>query len=571
MENALNDKQTLIDSYLSGLETRSCTKYWEIFSVAAKNENNLIHKGKLELLRDVTSFCFNFDEFTGNFRPLFDFYQAGRSPIIDDLEDNKLEMLVELLNETNDLELKARISDVLQFRAKKNRLQYAEIAVDSYLNCLKNNSYSRYEYLERVKRVSQLAIRFVKGAKHITDSVVDFFTAAIEIDVNQKNYYYAIEILHIFAQYDLIDPSKKEYYSNLCHDLVVKLEVDEMFRAAEIGYEVAIEYFTNDQQKKLLLPKFANLCVKLSEIEVSIQKLNYLRKAISLYRKDGSVTNKDVIESLELQLPALTKQVWAGNMKHYQVKSDFNQIIKPLEKALLNTSLKEKVVQLHSVDNFIDRNEAISFIKQSLQGSFLKSGVTEIYDGSFNLQHTSKNQNTDNHEQEFLILKASRFSYRVGMIEFVRIMIMNEHNPTLFDLKYIYSKSPWVPTQNELQISRGIYSGFCGDWMTCGLFLLPVFEIMLGSYLALKGLSVVKCNTDSTQENRPLSDLLSDPEVIKILGEKVVFELDFLLINRIGYKLRHSSSHGGLSDSEFFNDGIKIVWWAVIKLLCELK
>mgnify|MGYP002790626119 CR=1 FL=1 len=102
-------------------------------------------------------------------------------------------------------------------------------------------------------------------------------------------------------------------------------------------------------------------------------------------------------------------------------------------------------------------------------------------------------------------------------------------------------------------------------------FLLPIIEVMLGAYLASKGLSTIKCNIDSSQENKPLSELLSDPSVINILGEAVTFELNFLLVDRVGYKLRHSSSHGALTDTEFHNDGVKIIWWVLIKLLCEFK
>ncbi|CAM4478711.1 MAG: hypothetical protein LEGION0403_FIIPPAGN_02839 [Legionella sp.] len=379
------------ESYLSIASSRSCTEYWEIFAKAAKNENDLIYKDKLELLRDVTSYCFNFDDFSRNpFRPLFHFYQEGRSPLIEDLDDKKIELLSVLLEEVKDLELKARIADVLHFCKKKNRLQYAQIAVDSYLSCLNNNSYPRYEYLDRVKRLSQLAIKFIKGAAHITECVVDFFNVEIQSELDQKNYYPVIELLHIFAQYELIEANKKEYYATLCCELVTKLEEAEMLKAAEIGYEVAIEYFSStEQQKKLLQTSFAQLCIKISNIETPIQKLHYLRKAIVLYRQAGSVANKVIIESLELQLPDATKRAWVGNMKQYQVNADITNGIKSLENSLLNTSLKDKLVQLTSIDNFLDKNMAISYVQGCLQGGFLKSGIAEIYDSNLNLQHTS--------------------------------------------------------------------------------------------------------------------------------------------------------------------------------------
>lgn len=189
-----------IDLHVSTASSRSCSEYWEIFAKAAKTETDPICKDKLELLRDVTSYCFNFDDFSRNpFRPLFHFYQEGRSPLIEDLDDKKIELLSVLLEEVNDLELKARIADVIHFCKNKNSLQYAQIAVDSYINCLNNNSYPRYEYLNRVKRLSQLARKFIKGAAHITECVVDFFNVEIQNELDQKNYYPVIELLHIFA------------------------------------------------------------------------------------------------------------------------------------------------------------------------------------------------------------------------------------------------------------------------------------------------------------------------------------------------------------------------------------
>lgn len=572
LEERSDIQKHTFESHLSVASSRSCTEYWEIFAKAAKNETDPIYKDKLELLKDVTSYCFNFDDFSPRpFRPLFHFYKEGRSPLIEDLDDKKIELLSVLLEEVNDMELKARVADVLHF-CKKNRLQYAQIAVDSYLNCLNKNSYPRYEYLDRVKRLSQLAIKFIKGAAHITERVVDFFNVEIQSELDQKNYYPVIELLHIFAQYDLIEANKKEYYAALCCELVTRLEENEMFKAAEIGYELAIKYFSStEQQKKLLQTSFAQLCIKISNIETPIQKLHYLRKAIGLYRQAGSVANKVIIESLELQLPDATKRAWVGNMKQYQVNADVTNGIESLENSLLNTSLKDKLVQLTSIDNFLDKNMAISYVQGCLQGGFLKSGIAEIYDSNLNLQHTSINDDTDNFTHEFFILKASRYSMRSAFIQVIRMIIMDEHNPTLLDLKFLFSVSPWIPIANELQISRGVYAGFCGDWMKCGLFLLPIIEVMLGAYLTSKGLSTVKCNIDHTQENRSLSELLSDQEAINILGEQISFELDFLLINPIGYKLRHGGAHGGISDEEFLGDGIKIIWWVIIKLLFELK
>ena len=573
MENQSNVNNAVsIDSFLSAVSERSCEKYWEAFSNESKNENDPIIKSNLELMKDITSYCFNFDEFSVGFRPLFDFYQNGRAPIPEDLDDIKIQNLVVLLDEVSDYELKARIADVLQFRSKVNRIKYANIAVDSYINSLNNNIYPRHDYLNRVIRMCQISKKYVRGAKNISEKAVVFFETTIKYEIDEENYYYAIELLKIFSQYGLIETEKKENYTLLCEKTIRKLEEKEHLRAAEIGYEAAIEYFSTESTKKILQVSLANLCVKLSNLETHIQKLHHLRKAISLYRSAGSNDNKKAIQDIESKLPELTKSIWKGNVQHYSVEIDLKKAITSIEESLLNTSLKEKIIKLNSICNLLKKDEAISCVKPYLQGGILQTAIAEVYDRDFNLQSTSKNgSESDGLIKEFHILKSAHYSIRAKFIEHIRLLIINEHNPTFFDVSYLYKESPWVPLDNQVQIGRAIYAGFLGDWMTCGLFLLPIVEIMLGSYLNSNGQSTIKCNSNGTQENLSLSELLSDESVIKILGEEVVFELNFLLIDKSGYKLRHSSAHGGFSDKEFYGDSIKIIWWLIIKLLDEKK
>ena len=560
----------IFDSLLSEVKIRSCINYFEIFANQSKITDDSELKNKLELLRDVTSLQFNFDEYSV-FDPLFHFKGAGTSPTLEDINDDKIQLLTTILDEVNDSELKARIADILQHKSKRDRIKFAEIAVDSYLNSINNLKLRNHERLDRYKRLAHLARKYKKGSDILATKIVQSFIETIENHVKQSLHYNALELLDIFAKNDLIPKAQKNKYADVCYEIINTFEGKNHWRAAEIGYEIAIQFFSDDKQKNLNHSKLAVVCEKISEMEPSIRKLDYIRKAIENYRISGSISNKDKIELLESQLPELTKQVWAGNMHQYQIKTDITDLMNYVQTSLSNTTLRDKLVALTSADNFLSRSEAISFAKSSLENTITNTAVAQVYDSGFNLQHGSHNHTDDATIQELFLLKASRHGLRAGLIDFVTEKIMDEHNPDFSDIQHIYRNSPWVPSCHIIQISRGIFSGFNGHWMTCSLFLLPIFETMLGAYLGSKGISNIKCNSNHTQENKSLDELLSDDAVIKILGEKVIFELDFLLIDRAGYMLRHSGTHGKIRDDEFSSNAVKIFWWVVIKLLIEFK
>jgi hypothetical protein len=68
MDKQLNVIQVKIDSYLSMTSARLCSHYWKIFANESKKKENEEVRVQLELLRDITSFCFNFDELTQDVR-----------------------------------------------------------------------------------------------------------------------------------------------------------------------------------------------------------------------------------------------------------------------------------------------------------------------------------------------------------------------------------------------------------------------------------------------------------------------------------------------------------------------
>src|SRR5688500_8832241 len=147
MEEIIENPVTF-ESLLSEVKIRSCVNYFEIFGREARSTSNAKLKNKLELLRDVTSLQFNFDDHSV-FDPTFHFKGVGTSPTLEDINDDKIQLLATILDEINDQELKARIADILQHKSKRDRIKYAEMAVDAYLNSISNQELRDHERLDR--------------------------------------------------------------------------------------------------------------------------------------------------------------------------------------------------------------------------------------------------------------------------------------------------------------------------------------------------------------------------------------------------------------------------------------
>ena len=154
----------------------------------------------------------------------------------------------------------------------------------------------------------------------------------------------------------------------------------------------------------------------------------------------------------------------------------------------------------------------------------------------------------------------------VWKIEPARRTIVSDHGIRSRDLVFLVTCNPFIPQGHEGIYLRGIQAGFFGDWITSAHLLIPQIEASLRHVLQQYGIVTSTLETDDTQKERDLNQLLWMPEIEKIFGEDAAFDLRGILIERFGFNMRNESAHGLMPEGAFYNSAPAYLWWLVLRL-----
>jgi hypothetical protein len=117
----------------------------------------------LALVCVTVSFMLHDDDPKAPFRPKSVMTDGSRSPLPEDLDDEHFEALARIREAVKNVELKARISDVL-WQRKGRYPEDAKAAVAAYLACADAPGIAWFERHQRMKRAFQLALALGRGA-----------------------------------------------------------------------------------------------------------------------------------------------------------------------------------------------------------------------------------------------------------------------------------------------------------------------------------------------------------------------------------------------------------------------
>jgi Domain of unknown function (DUF4209) len=151
-------------------------------------------------------------------------------------------------------------------------------------------------------------------------------------------------------------------------------------------------------------------------------------------------------------------------------------------------------------------------------------------------------------------------------IEPARITILREHRIRRRDLFWLVSGNPFIPSGHEGMYLRGLQAGFVGDWLIATHLLIPQAEASLRHLLQQCGVVTSTLETDGTQKERDLNQMLWMPELEKIFGPDIMFDLRGILTERFGHNLRNESAHGLMPERAFYQPAAVYLWWLILWL-----
>lgn len=157
-----------------------------------------------------------------------------------------------------------------------------------------------------------------------------------------------------------------------------------------------------------------------------------------------------------------------------------------------------------------------------------------------------------------------------GIIEPARRKLCEEHHISEEGIGLLVRRSLFVPEGHEGLFKKGIFAGLNGDFGVALQILVPQLENALREFAKRQGdITSTKEKSDKIeQEALTLGPLLEIPSVRAMLTDDVAFDLECLLTDRLGLRLRHQIAHGQVSDGYFEHTGVsRYLFGLILKLV----
>ena len=503
-------------------------------------------------------------------------FQNGRSPIVDDFEDQHLEVAFEALSEVGDSDLRGRIGDVIWIRLRKH--EAARVAVDSFLETadLILESPVASDVFNRLERALQLASTL--GRKQdLFVTVVNKIESLVTEDQTNFDVARAMDLLLDanasdalnFAEIAMKRASEKEPDANDGGVWPIRF------------YGLASRFFSrgkNEEKSNIATQRIAETYEAIADQRASggvpgkIVATGWLEKAIQVLRRVPSTESER--DRIHKKLLALQK-IAVKELPRHVTKLDLEDCRASATKPLKGKTLAESIQALAFAMPVPSKSKLLKNSEETLGKSVLPHIFPTVKLGSDGkVVHKSVRMTEHDATAATTLHAYEMFGLEIrvlvsGVIEAMRSQIMSDFYIKIEDLQPYYEFNAFVPPGREWFFAKGLYAGFTGDFATALHLLIPQIENSLRVILNERGIATSSLDPDGIQNEYNLNQLLYGElgnEVETILGEDNLFALRALLVERCTFNLRNRLAHGMLQPEHLFDIPGIYTWWLVLHI-----
>lgn len=579
------DWQAIMDE----TQWRECQGYYEVLAgKAASLEKSGDDRGRrvFRLLAAVASYWPNYDSTESPYQPVINM-GGKRSPIPEELTSADLDALAGVLNEIRDAEFRARVADVLWVCRKDYKA--AQIAVDAYIasSLVLEKKDLWPPFAERLLRARQIGGKLGR-LKAFHQKAIQAIEDAISRHEANENGLLCARLMHILLADGVGDPKR---YALLAESLAQKMEAVPNWHFACDYWHLKGGWNAKDgkyEDARAAQLKIANTYVKVAEDFTTAATPSFLgashwmAKTVHALREakaEGAEIEKAHQRLLEFQKRGMSE------METIRIPREGSDIESKLEQSA------QAAVALVKGQCFEDAILRLAYIADPSRPAELRKRIednktggvfTEIF-GASTVRSDGQIADTkpplasdDPREREEAIVKEMYSQARTidwptrvqFLVEPARQQVIAEHAARRVELMFLIQDNPFVPIGREGLFLRGLHAGLHGDVVLALHLLLPQVENSIREIFTAKGVITSKLESDATQDERDLGWMLVHPEMAKIFGEGMAFDLRGLLVERFGLNLRNDIAHGLLDESQMITPGAIYAWWLVLRLCC---
>lgn len=553
-------------------EKKKCNSYRMPFWRKAeeeKNLGNLANCAVFSILSAITSLHLNSESNDEAFHNL---------EIIDGIEDKHLDVLNDWAWEISDAELRSRIADVLW--TKKRKYKMAQLAVDSYLKSAEILEHPQH-WTSCVSRIER-AVRLASKINYHLENVLKHIESVLDRYEGKDSLLLSAKLMELLQNSKNGDPKK---YAALAERAAIDKELEEQpsWHIVRNYWQIKARWHRIDKdeiQERLAWLNLSETYVKQAENAVSrnnyVEASGHLDRAIQAFRRTSN-TQERVEEIRTILREYQKKAVEQIQMSSFSESIDISKMV-----VLARDEVKDK--------SFLDAIFSLAKLGKSVSVSYLRQQVLEdnqkyvlkdlfptvILNEKGQIQARQPSINSNDPKVKDAAIKADMQQHAKlhksihvqAYIEPARYQINLEHNVRLDDWSSIVLNSPFVPPNREIIFAKGFHAGLTGDFLTSSNLLIPQIEHSIRDILIRHSVITSHISDSGIENEYALTKTLYMPELQRILGDDITFDLQGLLVNKFGSNLRNLSCHGLVDYENFFSSDYIYLWWITLRLCC---
>lgn len=576
----------------SAMPRKGYAAMWHAFSSAAQSARNEGRKAHAEVLKLLSCACSMILAPKNQNEPFKAGFEFGnrRGLVPSDFGEGDITFFVQIIDAVDEVWLKARIADLLWLRVSPRQVTFALMAIDSYRAIPLDCSGWTSEGQDCWQRAIILSRMLRTGAgdrlKQMEDAAFGAFNSARNGDGT-----WALSLANLLFVNKLGNH----------HESVIaqKLEVlgDEFsrgndhhrardyFEASASWFERAgdmtkifetigkcAEEWVKDAGDQLLLspPSFG---VAASFYENAIQTYRKIPRAVRAAR---SIDNR--IAELRTFLSDSGEKALSELGAIGTPPVDITDAVVDARNAIAGKTAMVALRAFANIHQSLPANERRERVVENMRRFPLLSLIpmtTLSRDGRVIAKRPGIGFGQEgSKEVEAAVREAmvQEYSFEVALAVHGRILparevLLLEHQLREMDFVALANGSPIVPKDRAVIWGRALYAGYDGDLLTALHLLIPQIEHMVRVHLKTAGVSTANIDQEGIENENGLSALMALPEVERVFGPDVAFEIRALCCDAFGPNLRNELAHGLLQNEKCYSQFGIYAWWLGFKLV----
>jgi tetratricopeptide (TPR) repeat protein len=568
--------------------------YSSVMSYLQKISKEMLERGKaehskvLEILARAASMMLEPSSINEPFKAYFHDFQSGRrSTLPEDFTEDELAFFDEIISDINEPWLKSRLADILWLLKKPRNIEYAKLAIASYISlpidgvtwvCDVNNCW------ERAARIC-IQIKWLEKLKEIKASL--FAAFCLEYPTDKFMTLWIAELLDKIK----IDNDFISQISLSLQKTATNLQKQSDFHSAIQYFELASKKYKQYSDNKGWLESLIGIaeCYQLEADSRSgnsnIIANSFYENAIQAYRRiptkhRNTYGIEEKIRALRQKI-TVTGQASLSEMGMVRTPGiDISDMVKQsIEHVADKQSPEEALMYFTALFNGANYKRLEESAKKTIQGSFFSSFFGSIQmssDGRVVAKTPAMNLNADedNPVNQAALHRQiqQQFSIEVQLVVEGQILpalrqLLMEHRFTKDFMVAICNHSPIVPQNRDELLGYALWLGFEYEFGAAIYLLCPQVEHIIRTQLKDAGAHTSNLDKEGIENENGLSTLMDLPEAHKLFGDDLTFELKSVFTDSLGFNLRNEVAHGLLDDDTSSSIHTIYAWWMVLKLV----